>query len=169
MAHLARAEVVVDPNRWVATVPAVELLTVDAALRAIDVVVSDAGKVVNETGWPVHAALKQAFNNMQTVAAGLETYAAKGVVRLKPDFTRKLRARIVELGLTLYRETDVLLDAWKNKADAEIARGRAMKNTLRDVVFFDIPISVLLVVGGLLWWNTRKDTRGSDVLASFRL
>jgi hypothetical protein len=167
MAHLVHAEILFNPDWWASRIPASEVMTVEDALRAVDIVVSESKGAVKETGWKVHPELKDAQAQMQILADGLEAYVARGVHRLKLPYAQKLRAALIERGLRLYNETSRLVAAWEGKVDFEQARAWGMKRKIEDVLMFDVPVIVLVGLGAWLWWTTEKNTRGNDVLARF--
>jgi hypothetical protein len=169
MAHLVHAEILFNPNRWAESIPVAEVLTVDDALRAADIVATECKGAIDETGWKPHPELVAALKQVQILIDGLESYAAQGIHRLKPDFTVKLRAALLARGLALYAETQRLIASWGGHVDAEQARASRQKQVVGDLLLFDLPVLVVAVGLGWLWWTSERGRHASSWLADLGL
>ena len=111
-------------DEWIAQIPATEDLTIDEALRVASVPLRDSKALVDSIffsyhgtvpppPWPAPPSMVAARREVTKLTEGLETLQKKNVHRFNPDFTAKLRGRILETGSGLWDETDRLEAKWK--------------------------------------------------------
>lgn len=159
-------------EEWLAQIPPVENLTIDEALRVARIPLADARGLVDSIfysyhgtvpppPWPAPPAMVRSRKELEKITQGLEVFQSKNVHRFLPDFTGKLRERIIEKGSDLWDETDKLYRSWENAKQ----RTELIKSTARFVtgqpgaLFGGLPTLAVAGLGLYVIWRLERGTR----------
>jgi hypothetical protein len=158
--------------QWIAQIPAAEDLTIDEALRVGKLVLADARGLVDSIfyshhgtvpppPWPAPPSMVMARKEVEKITDGIAVFASKGVHRFKPDFTAKLRERLIETGSRLWDETDTLQAKWEKAQHTTdlIRTGIRFATGHQEAPFGGLPTLALAGVGLYVIWRLERGTR----------
>ena len=145
MAHIVAAEIELNPSGWMDHIPSTGSFTVDDGLRAIDIVLSETREALQRIGAKPTAAWTDTAKRLLVLEKTLEDATAQNVHLLSPAVAGRRRALVIELGLSLFSETQAIVDSWRGHVSEVQAGISQTKRQLETGLFFDLP--VLLVAG----------------------
>lgn len=91
--------------QWLRGIPRSDSLTLEDALHAADIVLSEAESIADEEAWRRNG-LVRAVQSLEELASGLETNLDRGVQRFADLAMARLRAVLVDRGFALFDEVD---------------------------------------------------------------
>jgi hypothetical protein len=124
--------------QWLASIPRSDILTIEDALRAADIVLSEAEAITDDEAWR-RRGLLDAVQALESLAVGLEVNHDQGVERFSHAAMANLRRILVDRGFQLFAELDAAEQGlgaadplvWTPKAvRAELDRVRGVLDTV---------------------------------------